>query len=113
MGSSISIILAEAVLQFIESRIFEETSLGIVFWKRYVDDDIAIIPKAKEGNFLYFINSIDLNIQFTSETERNSKLAYLDLEVFRKENGTFSFSVHRKSTHTDRMLDFSSNHTLP
>ena len=38
MGSSISIILAEAVLQFIESRIFEETSLGIVFWKRYVDD---------------------------------------------------------------------------
>ena len=113
MGSSISIILAEAVLQFIESRIFEETSLGIVFWKRYVDDVIAIIPKAKEENILDFINSIDLNIQFTSETEQNSKLAYLDLEIFRKDNGTFSFSVHRKSTHTDRMLDFSSNHTLP
>ena len=96
MGSSISIILAEAVLQFIESRIFEETSLGIVFWKRYVDDVIAIIPKAKEVNILDFINSIDLNIQFTSETEQNSKLAYLDLEFFRKDNGTFSFSVHRK-----------------
>ena len=96
-----------------ESRIFEETSLGIVFWKRYVDDVIAIIPKAKEGNILDFINSIDLNIQFTSETEQNSKLAYLDLEIFRKDNGTFYFSVHRKSTHTDRMLDFSSNHTLP
>ena len=113
MGSIISVIFTEAVLQFIESRIIEETSLIIVFWKRYVDDvNIDIIPEDKEGKILDFINRIDLNIQFTSETEQNSKLAYLDLEIFGKDNGT-SFSVHRKSTHMDRMLDFSSNYPLP
>ena len=72
-----------------------------------------IIPNNKEGNILDFINSIDLNIQFTSETEQNSKLAYLALEIFRKDSGNLSFFLHRKSTHTDRMLGFSSNHPLP
>ena len=110
VGSSISILYTEAVLLFIESRNFEETSQGNVFLKRYVDDVIDFIPKDKEENILDLINGIDHNIQFTSETEKNSKLAYTDLEMFRKDNGIFSFSVHINSTHTERMLGLLSNH---
>lgn len=44
MGSPISVVIAEIVMQKIESLIFENLPCDIKLWKRYVDDIFAIIP---------------------------------------------------------------------
>ena len=60
--------------------------------------------------FFNFINSLETSIQFTCETETNKTLAFLDVVVSRKEDGMFSTSVYRKSSHSNRYLNFQSNH---
>ena len=52
------------------------------------------------------INSINPHIQFTIETD---KLAFLDTMTSRI-NGQIAVEVYRKSTHTDKYLDFNSHH---
>ena len=50
-----------------------------------------------------------MSIQFTTEEENNNKLSFLDVEIER-ENGHFITSIYRKKTHTDRYLNYKSNH---
>ena len=47
MGSSVSVPLAEIVMQEIENQICSNSPNPIKFWRRYMDDVIAIIPKKK------------------------------------------------------------------
>ena len=110
MGSSISVCLAELTMQHIEKIAFESPPCQPIIWKRYVDDAIAVLPEDKVQIFLNYLNSINANIQFTVELEQNKKLSYLDLEITRQSNGTLLFSTYQKATHTDRYLDYSSNH---
>ena len=110
MGSSVSVALAEATMQHVEKEIFKNDTFNILVWKRYVDDVIAVIPREKENDVVTYINSINPHIQFTSEPEQNSKIPYLDLLIERNRNGSLNFSVYRKPTHTNRYLDYHSNH---
>ena len=60
---------------------------------------------------LAFINSINDNIQFTSEFEQNGKLPFLDMEIIRQEQGNVKFSIYRKPTFSGTLLNFHSyNH---
>ena len=59
-----------------------------------------------------FINLIHPSIQFTKEVEQLKTLPFLDLQIKRKENGTFSFSIYRKPTNTGNYLKFDSYHPL-
>ena len=47
MGSPISVVIAELVMQKIENQIFDNCPVEIKIWKRYVDDVFAVIPKDK------------------------------------------------------------------
>ena len=49
--------------------------------------------------FLEYMNSRHSNIEFTSETEEEGKLAFLDI-LIKHHNGVFSTSVYRKPTFT-------------
>ena len=49
MGSPISVVISEIVMQKIEKDILENNDLGIKFWKRYVDDVIAVIKSEKQS----------------------------------------------------------------
>jgi len=42
----------------------------------------------------------------------NNQFAFLDAQLTVKHDFTFGFSIFRKNTHTDRYLNFSSNHPL-
>ena len=57
--------------------------------------------------FLEYINSKHPNIEFTSDTESDNKLPFLDVQVRHEGNG-FSTSVYRKPTFTGLTTKFTS-----
>ena len=68
-------------------------------------------PPVGLGGTLYaHLNSIDLNIQFTVESESEEKVPFLDVLLKREEDGNISTSVFRKATHTNQYLAYESHH---
>ena len=63
MGSPVSVVVAEIVMQEIERRIFNKLDQDLfLFWFRYVDDVIFCVPKTRLPDTLNEINSADTNI---------------------------------------------------
>nr|VZI00235.1 unnamed protein product [Spirometra erinaceieuropaei] len=110
MGSPISGLIAEAVLQKPERRLFEEYKPK--FWAPYVDDTFVIIDRDKTDYYAELLNSIIVDLQFTTEEEVGDKLSFLDVLVCRQPNGKLATSVYRKPTNTLQMLSYNSNHPL-
>ena len=79
---------------------------------RYVDDTFTVMLKVYMGAFTDHINSIDEHIKFTHEVEEEGKIAFLDTESIRQDDGTIKHKVFRKATHTDQYLNFESHHIL-
>ena len=109
MGSPLSRFLAEAVMQDLEKRSVTNNN-DIKTWNRHVDDVLATVKKDKTDDILHTINNTTENIKFTKEEEDNNQLAFLDILLTRTDDGTINTQVYRKKTHTDQILNFSSNH---
>ncbi|BHF70947.1 hypothetical protein SprV_0401400000 [Sparganum proliferum] len=82
MGSPISGFIAEAVLQRLESLVFQHHKPK--FWARYVDDTFVVIDRDQLLTFKERLNAVFPDIQFTMEEEENNQLAFLDVLVCRK-----------------------------
>nr|VZI28467.1 unnamed protein product [Spirometra erinaceieuropaei] len=108
MGSPFSGLIAEAVLQKFERRLFEEYKP--IFWARYFDDTFVIIDQDKMNYYAEVLNSIMPDLQFTMEEEVEDKLPFLDVPVCRQPNGELATSVYRKPTNTLQILSYNSNH---
>ncbi|BHF79912.1 hypothetical protein SprV_0702303600 [Sparganum proliferum] len=74
MGSPISGLIAEAVLQKLERRLFEEYKPK--FWARYVDDTFAIIDQDKVNYYAEVLNSNIFDLHFTMEDDVGDKLPF-------------------------------------
>lgn len=79
-------------------------------WRRYVDDCWAVIKRDKLLETIEFLNSVDNNIQFTSESEDNDSIPFLDLLIKRNSVGKFEFDIYRKQTSTVRYITNDSYH---
>nr|VZI27324.1 unnamed protein product [Spirometra erinaceieuropaei] len=110
MGSPVSGLIAEAVLQKLEKRLFGECKPK--FWALYVDDTFVIINQDKMSYYEELLNSIIPDLLFTMEEEVESKLSFLDVLICRQPDGKLATSVYRKPTNTLQMLSYSSNHLL-
>ncbi|BHF67439.1 hypothetical protein SprV_0301046500 [Sparganum proliferum] len=110
MGSPISGLIAEVVLQRIEHLVF--TKYQPKFWARYVDDTFAIVKSSDVEHLKELLNSVDPNIEFTMEAETNNQLPFLDVLVLRCATGQLQTTVFRKATNTRQILHFNSNHPL-
>ncbi|BHF73720.1 hypothetical protein SprV_0401680300 [Sparganum proliferum] len=110
MDSPISGFIAEAVLQRLESLVFQHHRPK--FWALYVDDNFAIIERDQVLTFKERLNSVFTDIQFTIEEEENNHLAFLDVLVCRKDCGGLKTKVFRKATNTTQILNFNSNHPI-
>ena len=87
--------------------IFPKLSNYIKFWKRFVDDTITFANIEAIDHILTVLNSFDPNIQFTYETEENSKLPFLDVMLCCKDNKLVC-SVYKKSTNNDIYMNWHS-----
>nr|VZI25132.1 unnamed protein product [Spirometra erinaceieuropaei] len=110
MASPISGLIAEAVLQRLESLVFRHHRLK--FWTRYVDDTFVVIERDQVLTFKEQLNAVFPGIQFTMEEEKNNQLALLDVLVCRKECGGLNTKMFRKATNTMQVLNFNSNHPI-
>ncbi|KFD64585.1 hypothetical protein M514_23187 [Trichuris suis] len=114
MGSPLSPVLAELFMEHLKETAFEGTDNPWAprLFKRYVDDIFAIVKKGQEEALLEYLNSIfPGQIAFTIEKEVDNKLPFLDVLVHRR-GACLRTTVHRKPTHSDRYLHFSSHHPV-
>ncbi|BHF60130.1 hypothetical protein SprV_0100309100 [Sparganum proliferum] len=77
MGSPISGFIAEAVLQRLESLVFQHHRPK--FWARYMDDTFVVIERDQPLTFKEHLNAVFPDIQFTLEEEENNQLVFLDV----------------------------------
>ncbi|BHF75021.1 hypothetical protein SprV_0501811400 [Sparganum proliferum] len=110
MGSPISGFIAEAVLQRLESLVFQHHKPK--FWARYVDDTVVVIDRDQLLTFKERLNAVFPDIEFTMEEEENNQLAFLDVLLCRKDCGGLKTKVFRKATNKIQVLNFNSNHPI-
>jgi hypothetical protein len=114
MGSPLSPIIANFFMEDFEKNATEQATHKPACWFRYVDDTFVIWPKKKKKlkNFLNHLNGLHNNIQFTMKKEKEGHLPLLDIDIYRKTDGSLEHKVYRKSTHTNLYLHQNS-HQLP
>ncbi|BHF79242.1 hypothetical protein SprV_0602236200 [Sparganum proliferum] len=110
MGLPISGFIVEAVLQRLESLVFQHHKPK--FWARYVDDTVVVIEWDQALTSKERLNNVFQDIQFTMEEEENNQLAFLDVLVGRRDSGGLKTKVFRKATNTMQVLNFNSNHPI-
>ena len=109
MGSPVSVVVAEIVMQNIKEQALATYERTLPLWLRYVDDTFTAVHKDEIDDFHEHLNRQNADIQFTKEIEENGKIPFLDCLVTRNNNDNkLSTAVYRKPTHTDRILDQSS-----
>jgi hypothetical protein len=77
-----------------------------------VDDTFVIWPHGQEKltEFLNHLNKLHSKIQSTMEQEEEGCLPFLDLDIYRKTDGSLGHKIYRKPIHTNRYLHQKSHH---
>ena len=113
MGSPISPIVANLFMENFEIRALQSSPNPPLLWKMFVDDTFIILKKAHKEEFLTHINSVDNNIQFTTEEPGpDGSLPFLDILISPDKDGRLETSVYRKPTYTDQYLQWDSHHPI-
>jgi len=95
MGSPVSAVIANLYMEAFEEQVIESAPYKPKIWKRYVDDTFTILDCGNVDSFLHHLNSQQPTIRFTMETEKESKIAFLDTSVSREQDGRLTTSVYR------------------
>jgi hypothetical protein len=109
MGSSLSAVLSDFVMERLLDTQIPKLPHKPIFFKKYIDDNITIIPKHLINETLNILNSFHPKIQFTKENQQNSKIPFLDMTLI-KENDRIITNFYRKPTSSGRILNFHSSH---
>jgi hypothetical protein len=113
MGASISVILADIVMEFLESYVFD-VLLGFrpKAFDRYIDDIFCICKLFQVEIILAALNMAHDSLNFTLERETSGALPFLDIIISKTDSGHLEFTVYRKPTHSGRYLNFFSNNPV-
>jgi hypothetical protein len=111
MGSPLSLVIANFFMEDFEKKAIEQAAHTPICWFRYVDDTFVIWPHGQEKltELLEHLIGLHRNIQFTMEKEEGH-LPFLDIDIYRKTNGSLGHRVYRKPTHTNLYLHQNSHH---
>jgi hypothetical protein len=112
MGSPLSPVVASFFMEDFEKRALEQAPHKPTCWFRYVDDTFVMWPHGQEKltEFLNHLIGLHNNIQLTMEKEEDGHLPFLDIDIYRKPDGSVGCRVYRKPTHTNLYLHHNSHH---
>ena len=111
MGSPVSPVIANIYREHFESLAIPTSSILIKWWFRYADDVHSAIRKDQVNKLQEHLNSLDPHIRFTIELPGTEGLPFLDI-LTKPTPTSIESTVYRKPTHTDRYLDYNSNHPI-
>ena len=111
MGSPVSPVIANIYMEHFQSLAIPSSPTLIKWWFRYVDDVHGATKKDQVNKLQEHLNSIDPHIKFTIELPGRDEIPFLDTLTKLTPNSIES-TVYRKPTHTDRYLDFKTNHPI-
>ncbi|KAL6418382.1 hypothetical protein ACFW04_012167 [Cataglyphis niger] len=97
MGSLLSSILTDIVMDDLETHCLGFFSFAVPVYYRYVDDIFAIVPRAKINEINVIFNSYHQRLKFTHEIESDSCINFLN-------------TSDPKPTCSNRYINFYSNH---
>ena len=112
IGASSSGPAADLFMERMEQRAITTFVEPPDIWLRYVDDTFSKLKMIHVDTFMEHLNSQHPRINFTTETQQNNKIAFLDTLVNVLPDGSTKTTIYRKSTHTDQYLDFDSHHHM-
>ena len=110
MGSPLGPLFANIFMSFHEQKWLNScpSSFKPLLYRCYIDDCFLLFRSLDHVPlFLDYLNRQHANITFTAEIERDGKLPFLDIDIFRSES-KFATSVYRKSTFTGLFTNFHS-----
>ena len=110
IGSPISPMLADLVLQDLEEVVLKKLSFKIHSHYRYVDDTFLINKNNKIKGTIENFNSYHPRLKFTFELEIDNTLPFLNLLIIKNQDGTLVTNWFRKNTFSGRYLNYLSNH---
>lgn len=110
MGSPMSVIVADMLMVHMETAFLSTLSFPIKMYFRYVNDTFVFVEKQNLQEMHAALNSIHPAIQFTSETEDGSTLAFLDVLVRWSVGSVLETAVYHKSCDSGPVLSFDSHH---
>ena len=102
MGSPLGPTLANIFLCYYERKLLTDCPdvYKPTYYRRYVDDTFLMFHSESQiPQFLSYLNQQHPNIKFTSETEENNQISFLDINIV-KEQDRFATSIYRKKTFT-------------
>jgi len=111
MGSPLSPIVADIVMQDVENRALSSLNFRPSFYFRYVDDISCAIPLESLDHMLDVFNNIHPRLQFTFEVGRDNKLDFLDVSLILTDNHLI-FDWYHKPTFSGRYLNYFSQHPV-
>ena len=79
MGSPVSVVVAEIMMQYIEESALLTCRQTIPLWLRCVDDTFTAVRHDEIDAFHHHLNEQNTDVQFTREIEENSKLCFSKL----------------------------------
>ncbi|XP_065647894.1 uncharacterized protein LOC136077140 [Hydra vulgaris] len=106
MGSPLAPILANMFIGFHEQTWVNNCSSSTpIFYKRFVDDIIAIFNSEFEAQeFFKHLNRQHKNLRFTMEKEKDNQIPFLDVLI--NKSNSLSTSVYHKKTYTGLLQNF-------
>ena len=111
MGLPVSPVIANIYIEHFESLAIPTSQTSIKWWFRYVGEVHSATRKYQFNKLQEHLNSIDPHIEFTIEIQGTDGLSFLDTLTKPTPNSIES-TVYRKPTHTDRNVDYNSNHPI-
>ena len=98
-------------MEYFESLAIPSSPTLIKWWLRYVDDVHSATRKDQVNQLQEHLSSIDSHIKFTIELPGTDGLPILDT-MTKPTSNSIESTIYRKLTHTDRYLDYNSNHPI-
>jgi len=110
MGSPLSLIISDVVLQDLETEALQLLPYEIPIYYRYVDILFAA-QRSQFSDILVTFNSYHPRLKFTIEHSHNNEINFLDTKVTINDS-VITFDLYKIPTSSGRYLNFHSHHPI-